>query len=226
LFNSIALFSQENVRARISKKVIDNLVDITAIAQNEDETFKDEFSFLLLSLKTSTQGNLAKNTQSGEFSLSPNEEKELSELKINIQKGEECKVYLFIRKEGKLIAKDSTLIYSAEQYEEKNTISESEIEISGLVIEDVKTKPGKDFYDYFYQKYNTSGNKYPFIVHIIEKPGLGRGSKITMSVDDRTIFEFVTQPKEEYMQSAANQALLYLKSYAAKRKLLYKNRKF
>jgi hypothetical protein len=226
LFNSISIFSQENIRAKISTKVIDNLIDITALAQNEDETFKDEFSYVLFSLKTSAQGNLSKNTQSGEFSLSPNEEKELSTLKINIQQGEQFKVYLFIRKEGQLISKDSTLIYAAERNEEKVNFSESEIEISGLVIEDVKTKPGKDFYDYFYQKYTTSGNKYPFIVNIIEKPGLGRGSKISVNVEDRTIFEFVTQPKEEYMQAAADQALQYLKSYAAKRKLLYRNKKF
>ena len=226
MFNSIAVFSQDNVKAKITTKVVDNLIDITALAQNEDETYKDEYSYLLFSLKKSIQGNLSKNNQSGEFSLKPSEEKELSTLKINIQKGEECKVYLFIRKEGKLVSKDSTVIYSAEHLEEKVAISESEIEIKGLVIEDVKTKLGKDFYDYFYQKYVTSGNKYPFIVNILEKPSIGRGSKISVDVDDRIIFEFVTQPKEEYMQAAANQALRYLNSYATKRKLLYKNKKF
>jgi len=225
-FNSIALFSQENINAKIRTKVVDNLVDISALAQNEEETYKDEYTYLLFSLKKSAKGNLSRNTQSGEFSLEPNEEKELSTLKINIQIGEECRIYLFIRKNDNLISKDSTIIYSAESIKEKTSIEESELEIKGLVIEDVKTKLGKDFYDFFYQKYSTSGAKYPFIINITEKPSLGRGSKISIDVDDRIIFEFVTQPKEEYMQSAANQAIRYVNSYAAKRKLIYKNKKF
>jgi len=226
LFHSITIFSQENVIAKIRTKVVDNFIDITALAQNEDETYKDEYSYILFSLKKSIQGNLSRNNQSGEFSLDPNEEKELSILKFNIQRGEEFKIYLFIRKNDKLVSKDSTIIYSAENIVQKSSISESEIEITGLVIEDVKTKLGKDFYDYFYQKYTTSGAKYPFIVNITEKPSIGRGSKISIDVDDRIIFEFMTQPKDEYIQAAANQALRYINSYATQRKLLYKNKKF
>ena len=60
-----------------------------------------------------------------------------------------------------------------------------------MVVENVKTKNGKDFYDFFYQKYTTSGAKYPFVISINEKPFLGgRGALVSVEIGDDKIFEF------------------------------------
>lgn len=225
IVNGTSTFSQENLNAIIVTDITDNLVNIRGLAQNDENIYKEGFDYLLFSLKKGVNGNYSRNTQSGEFSMEPTEEKELATLKINIQKGEECKVYLFIRKEGALVAKDSAIIFSAENRKKKQFVEESEIEIKGLVIEDVKTKLGKDFYDYFYQKYSSSGSQYPFIINITEKPSIGRGSKISIDVDDIVIFEFMTKPDDEFIQAAANQALRYVYNYSTQRKLLYKNKK-
>lgn len=225
LFIGNSVFSQEDVQAKIVSKKIDNLVDINGVAQNIDATYKDGYTYLLFSLKKGKEGNYSKNTQSGEFSLEPTAEKKLATLKINVQEGEECKVFFFIRKDDELVSKDSLIVYGAEKLEAEKVVSETDIEIKGLVIEDVKTKLGKDFYDYFYQKYMTSGLKYPFIINISEAPSMGRGSKISIDVDDRIIFEFMTRPSDEYIQLAVDQALRYIYSYSAQRKLLYKNKK-
>lgn len=222
---STFLVNSQNVEAKLVTKTVDNFVDIKGIATNLEATYNDELNYLLFSLKKGITGNYSRNSQEGKFSLNPNEEKELSSLSLNIQKGEECKVYLFVRKNKELISKDSTIIYSAEKLEEKAYVEESEIEIKGLVIEDVKTKPGKDFYDYFYQKYLTSGAQYPFIVNITEKPSIGTSSKITITVDDRVIFEFMSRPSDEYIEMAATQALSRIRGYSTQRKLLYKNKK-
>lgn len=226
LNGGLYIYSQENIVAKITTKIADNLVDINAFALNSQNTFKDDYSYLLFSLKKGENGNYSRNSQSGKFSIEANQEKKLASLKINIQKGEECKVFLFIRKEGLLISKDSTVIYSAESTKQKKYVPENEMEINGLVIEDVKTKLGKDFYDYFYQKYLASSVKFPFIINIDEKPSIGRGSRISIKVDDRTIFEFLTKPNDEYIQMAANQAIRYIYSYSTQRKLLYKNKNF
>ena len=115
LTSETSVFSQESVRAKIVAKVADNLIDITAVAQNNDPSFKDDYSYLLFSLKKGRQGNYSKNSQSGQFSLDPGEEKVLASLKINIQKDEECKLFLSLRKDGNLISKDSTIIYAAKK---------------------------------------------------------------------------------------------------------------
>lgn len=223
LYSEASVFSQESVRAKIVAKVADNLIDAKAVAQNNEATFKDDYSYVLFSLKKGAQGNYSKNNQSGQFSLEPGEEKTLASLKINIQKGEECKLFLFIRKEDALISKDSIIIYAAEKEKKNEIIAESDFEIKGIVVEEVITKIGKDFYDYFYQDYSNSGNQYPFIINIKEKPYFGRSSIITIEIEDQIIFEFLTKPDEDYLRSAVKSALKNINQFAIQRKLLYKN---
>ncbi|AMC11946.1 hypothetical protein Lupro_12005 [Lutibacter profundi] len=216
--------SQEVITAKIVSKVADNLIDIKAIAQNNDETFKDEYSYLLFSLKKGEGGNFSKNTQSGVFSLESNEQKVLTTLKINIQEKEECKVYFYIRKSGNLISKDSVVIVAAESGDKK-VIEEDDFEIKGIVIDNAITKLGKDFLDYFYQAYLVSGNQYPFIITIKERPSFGRSSIITLQVDDTKIIEFYSKPDEEYLKGYVKSALQRLKTFDKQRKLLYKDRR-
>ncbi|MDO9273954.1 MAG: CsgE family curli-type amyloid fiber assembly protein [Lutibacter sp.] len=222
-FTATPIFSQESVRAKIVAKVADNLIDAKAVAQNNEGTIKDDYSYLLFSLKKGEQGNYSRNSQSGQFSLEPNEEKELASLKINIQKDEECKIFLFIRKDDALISKDSIIIYSAEKEKKNEVIAESNFEIKGIVVDDVITKIGKDFHDYFYQDYSNSGNQYPFVINIKEKPYFGRSSIITIEIEDQNIFEFITKPDEEFLRDAVKSALQNINQFAIKRKLLYKN---
>ncbi len=223
LFNATVFFAQESVRAKIVAKVADNLIDAKAVAQNNEATFKDDYTYVMFSLKKGAQGNYSKNSQSGQFSLEPGEEKELSSLKINIQKDEECKIFLFIRKDDVLISKDSIIIYAAEKEKKNEVIAESDFEIKGIVVEDVITKIGKDFHDYFYQEYSNSGNQYPFIINIKEKPYFGRSSIITIEIEDQNVFEFLTKPDEEFLRDAVKAALQNINQYAIQRKLLYRN---
>lgn len=220
-----SVFSQESVRAKIVAKVADNLIDAKAVAQNNEATIKDDYSYVLFSLKRGVQGNYAQNSQSGQFSLEPGEEKALASLEINIQKEEECKIFLFIRKDDVLISKDSITIYAAEKEKNNEVISESDFEIKGIVVEDVITKIGKDFHDYFYQAYSNSGNQYPFIINIKEKPYFGRSSIITIEIEDQNIFEFLAKPDEDFLRSAVTTALKNINQYSIQRKLLYKNRR-
>lgn len=215
--------SQENLNAKVITKVVDNFIDVKGIAQNNDATFKDDYSYLLFSLKKDSNGNYSRNSQAGIFSLESGEEKELATLKINLQKGEEFKVYLFLRKDSVLISKDSAMIFSAEKVQKEQKIEESEFELKGIVVEDVITKIGKDFHDYFYQTYSTSGNQYPFIIKINEKPYFGRSSIITIEVDDKKIHEFLSKPDEEFLRANVMSTLQNLKQYSIQRKLLYKN---
>lgn len=225
LTSGTSLFSQESVRAKIVANVADNLIDAKAVAQNNEATIKDDYSYVLFSLKKGAQGNYAQNSQSGQFSLEPGEEKALASLKINIQKEEECKIFLFIRKDDVLISKDSITIYAAEKEKNNEVIAESDFEIKGIVVEDVITKIGKDFHDYFYQEYSNSGNQYPFIINIKEKPYFGRSSIITIEIEDQNIFEFLAKPDEDFLRSAVTTALKNINQYSIQRKLLYKNRR-
>jgi len=188
--------------------------------------FKNNLDYNLVALKKSSLGNYSSNRQSGEFSLKPHESKNVSEIRLSIEADEEIQIYLFIKHEDILVVRDSLLVLPPNRIQaKKEVVKETEFELKGIVIEDVMTKIGKDFHDYFYQGYSTSGVQYPFIIKIKEKPYFGRSSIVTIEVDDRKIFEFMTKPDEEFLKGAVKQSLQNLSQYAKQRKFLFKNSK-
>lgn len=225
LFNNLTIHSQLNeiVVGKINTLEIDNFIIVKAHVENNDLTYKNNLNYNLVALKKSVSGNYSSNKQSGEFSLKPQEGKDVSELRLSIESDEEISVYLFIKFEDVLVSRDSILIVPREQMKKNDVVNESEFVIKGIVVDDVITKMGKDFHDYFYQAYITSGVKYPFIIYIKEKPYLGRNSIVSIEVDDRKIFEFMTRPDEEFLKSAVKQTLQNVSQYAKQRKILLRN---
>jgi len=213
--------SQEavNLRAKINLFQKDIFVLIDAVVENKDHIYKNELNYHLLSLKR--KGNsksYTKEDRYGEFNLLPNEKKTITSLKLNIEPDQELKIYLFIKNGQQLIARDSVKINEIVEILRTTAIQEDEIEIKGLVVENVKTPYGKDFYDFFYQKYNRSGAKYSFVIHILEKPFMGgRGSLVSIEVGDNKIFEFQARPDEELLQNAADHALKLIENYSKTR---------
>lgn len=226
LFNSNMVNSQlsEYVSGKINTLEIDNFIVVKAHVENSELIFKNNLDYNLIALKKSASGNYSNNKQSGEFSLKPEESKDVSELRLSIESDEEIRIYLFIKHENVLVSRDSLLIVPrGEENKQNKVVNESEFVITGIVVDDVITKMGKDFHDYFYQAYLTSGIKYPFIIYIKEKPYLGRNSIVSVEVDDRKIAEFMTRPDEEFLKSAVKQTLQNVRQYAKQRKLLLKN---
>ena len=88
------------------------------------------------------------------------------------------------------------------------------------------TKVGKDFYDYFYQDYSALSSQYSFIINKKEKPYFGRSSIISIVVDDNLIYEFMSQPNEEFLRSAVKTTLQNVSQFAIQRKLLFRYDKY
>lgn len=216
-------YTQEinEVKAKIHILKKDNFIVVKAQAENEGVLFKDEFKYNLLVLKKNNEGSYSNNKQSGEFSLKPNEKKELSLIRLSLNPDEELRAYLFIKHKEVLIDKDTLVIVPKKVgliKEEK--IDESNFVLKGLVIEEAITKIGKDFYDFFYQEYLLSGLKYPFIIKIKEKPGLRRTTVLIIEADDKKIFEFMTMPGEDFLKRAVKASLVRLSSYSKQRNTL------
>lgn len=218
---------EETVIGKINLIEKDNMFIIKAQVENNESFLMENLSYYLLVLKKSVFGKYSTQKQTGEFSLLANEKKMFSEVRLNLNEGKEIKVYLFIKKDKILISKDSLIILSHnKQLTQKELIKESDFKIKGVVVEDVITKIGKDFYDYFYQDYSTSGSKYSFIINIKEKPYFGRSSIITVKVDDNIVHEFMSQPDEEFLKSKAKITLRNLNQYAIQRKVLFTKVKY
>jgi len=224
---SFSVFSQKintaGLKAKIEILKQDRMVSISGYAKNEASNFIENLSYKLLVLKKSVTGKYSNNLQTGDFSILAKQKKLLSNVKINLQKGEVIKVYLYLRKNNVLITKDSLTINDLVKKLARTSIKEKNIVLNGLVIDEVLTKPGKDFYDYFYRMYKISGLNYPFIIKINEKPSFGISSQIFVKVGDRIIYRFLAQPKEEFLQNQAQNALRAIDNYNKYQKNVFKN---
>lgn len=87
------------------------------------------------------------------------------------------------------------------------------IELKGIVLEETKTKPGRDFYKLFYNLYtrnNINGNK---IVKIREVLALGRNTKIEVLVGEDKVFEFFVRPSQDYLTRVNDMAIVKVYQY-------------
>ncbi|CAL2102035.1 Curli production assembly/transport component CsgE [Tenacibaculum sp. 190130A14a] len=220
---SAVVFSQEetNIVGKIQVLKNDNFINLKAEVINDGVLFVDELSYNLVALKKDVRGNFSNNKQSGEFSIKPNEKKELALIRLNVNKKEELRAFLFIKHKDKLISRDTFSLGGVKKVKkEVGKINESNFIIKGLVIDEAITKIGKDFYDFFYQTYLLSGIKYPFIIKIKERPGLTRTTNISVEVEDNMIFEFRSNPSEDYLKEIVNVSLARLRVYAKQRRVL------
>lgn len=108
--------------------------------------------------------------------------------------------------------------------EEANIIDESG---DVLLIDNSKTKVGRDFYEQIYRNWQNAVSdtteinipKYlsvistDLVIVIDEAPGMGSSSIVSISVDDIIIWRQQLQPKADLVEILAEHAILYITDY-------------
>ncbi len=224
VFLSVFIYGQEDKKivVKIEKDAIEKQLKIKALVTNNTSTYQ-ELNYLLISIKKGASGNLSNNKQSGKFSINPNESKSLSEMSVNLEKGDALKAFLYIRDEQtqKLIAKDSLEI-NQDFFRKTVSVVEKEeaFELSGLTIDETKSKVGKDFYDLFYIQYNQIPDKSNSAITIIELPARGTSGQINIQIDDKVVYSFMTNPSEDYLKEQLSFTLRYIKDFNSRKNLI------
>lgn len=198
--------------AKIEAVTSEDLITFRPTVQNNG-VYHYVLDFLMLVKKTDANKNLSINQQKGKFTLEPNELKSLSSTTINQTHYQTITAILFIRDELKnqLITKDSVVIIP----EDVVPIRETALSfIRGIVVDDSKTKMGRDYYDLFYSTYNQYPTKFDFVIHISELPYRGLSSVLQVKVDQDLIYEFFTNPDEEYIRQQVFATFQRLLAYA------------
>ncbi|WP_109299358.1 CsgE family curli-type amyloid fiber assembly protein [Aquimarina sp. AU474] len=204
-----------DVVAKIKLEKIDGTISLTGTAANTTEVYKSlKYTFTVF--RTNAQNNLSKNNQEGRFTLEANETKELSVTSINIEETDKIIVLLLIYEEGTIVGKDriafnEEIKKKPEKVEEES--SDDGIELKGIVIEETKTKPGRDFYEFFYSSYTLNqinGNK---IVGIYETLSFGRTTILQVKVEDNIIHQFIGKPDLEYLEQMSKLAIRKVYKY-------------
>ncbi|MCJ8496654.1 hypothetical protein MVI27_00085 [Chryseobacterium salipaludis] len=223
--SSLATAQQPSgVKGKIVTDSREGLLRIRAVSESTDDLFHT-LNYILISVKQGKSGS-SSNKQSGKFSLKPHESKTLSESTIRIAKADAVKIFLLIKDDetDKLIARDSLEING--DYFSKNVsfIPESSIELSGITIDETKTRPGQMFYEAFFKKYNQIPRKVDGTVTVTELPAFGRNSRVNVTIDDQVMYSFMTKPDEEAMEFEADRALAGIIRWSAENQL--RNREF
>lgn len=79
--------------------------------------------------------------------------------------------------------------------------------ISGMVIDETRSKIGRDFYDVFYQNWTAPEEVSGFTITITEQPAPGLGTIISVKTNDTETFKYRLQPRYDFIQQAAQYAV-------------------
>ncbi|MFV0304547.1 MAG: curli-like amyloid fiber formation chaperone CsgH [Moheibacter sp.] len=203
--------SENTIVAKIEVEQNENMLSLHPSVQNNSSLYY-EYNYLLLVKKTDRRNNLSVNRQGGKFTLAPNESKVLSTTIINQSETQTIQATLYIRDEieNQLITKDSIEIkgFVATKVEETSLMTE------GMVVDETKTKFGGDFFDNFYSIYSQLPEKHKFIISISELPYRGLTSIIQIKAEQETVYEFFSNPNEDYIKQQAVIALKGVSRYA------------
>ena len=195
----------------------DDLLEVVGTAINKTEG-NYSLRYELSVITSNENSNTSKNSQSGRFTLEAFETKSLSRTSVSINPDHRTIILLLIYNEEDELLGTNRLVYDSEATEKAAESLSFEkpnegIEITGMVTEDTKTKPGKDFYSFFYQRYNLSQIEGNRIVEIEELINFGRTTRILVKVEDRIVFQFLAKPNLDYLKEMADEALKQVNRY-------------
>ncbi len=90
-----------------------------------------------------------------------------------------------------------------------------EIEIDGLLVDDTKTKSGKDFYDLFYSDWNAPVGSKNFTITVSEKPFRLTSTMIQVSINDNIVYQGILQPRQDILEALTEEAIATTQNYLA-----------
>ena len=90
-----------------------------------------------------------------------------------------------------------------------------EIEIDGLLVDDTKTRIGKDFYDLFYGNWEAPKDAKNYTITISEKPFRLTSTLIMVSINETPVYQAILQPRQDIVEGLSEEAILNTQNYLA-----------
>jgi len=223
-FAKTAAQNSSDIAGKITTENNNEMLKIKATVKNNSAIHYD-LNYVMVSVKKGKAGN-SSNKQSGKFSIKPNEIKILSENAIKVTKKDALKVFLFVKDEhtNKVLSKDSLEVNADQFKDDVSYIPENRVELTGLTVDDTKTRMGQAFYESFFKKYSQFNKKYEGTITVSELPSFGRSSRILIMQNDQVIYSFQSKPDEESLDAESDKALALLMEYNSQNSL--RNRDF
>ena len=93
--------------------------------------------------------------------------------------------------------------------------NDNEIEIDGLLVDDTRTKAGKDFYDLFYSSWEAPAAAKNYTITVSEKPFRFISTLITISINDNQVYQAILQPRLDILEEQTKDAIAMTQDYLA-----------
>ena len=100
-----------------------------------------------------------------------------------------------------------------EEEEKTQETQEPALEIDGLIIDETKTKIGRDFYSFFYTMWEAPEGIVNYTIYIIEKPTGTMGSLIWIKVNDDFVYGNRHKPNREEIENGAKYGINFVQQY-------------
>ena len=105
------------------------------------------------------------------------------------------------------------LLQSITEEETKKLKNEVELEIDGLLLDETKTKSGRDFFDYFYRHWEAPPEARNYSILIKEKPFRLSTTMIEIFINETRIIQSFLQPRAELIEILAAESIATTKMY-------------
>lgn len=94
-----------------------------------------------------------------------------------------------------------------EKAKKESNQQDPNLDLGGFVLDETRSKMGRDFYHLFYQHWQPPENAGNFTITISERPSFGRGTQVTVKINYESIYEARLQPRYEYIEAVSKQAV-------------------
>ena len=81
------------------------------------------------------------------------------------------------------------------------------LSLGGMILDETRSKMGRDFYSIFYQQWEEPGNKEYFTIKIREQPIPSRGTIVIIEIDNQVVFKQRLGPRFDETEKTAKQAV-------------------
>ncbi len=112
-------------------------------------------------------------------------------------------------------------IAASKNKKQKLTHAVDALEIQGLIIDETRTKVGRDFYEIFFRKWIPPNNApKDFTLIIKELPSFGRGGRVMVEVDQQSLGIVNLSPRIDQIEEQVNYNIRRARSYLSSRSKL------
>jgi len=170
--------------------------------------------------------------KNGEIILEPFFPQLITEVNINLKKKEYFQIVLnILDTKNQLIATDTLISTDIDPSLQKvipqnlpivsKPLSKPRsnldaLEIDGLILDETRTKIGRDFYEILYNRWTPPMGAKDFMITVKEMPSRGIGARLSIQVNGNIILYRFIQPRGDLIEEEANITISYLKQYLMK----------